>query len=61
MKKVHQLRADEVRAEKEFQNEVTALIDIRHRNIVKFYGSVGLQNNHSWFTNTLKGVPWLQI
>ncbi|XWS15006.1 hypothetical protein CRYUN_Cryun35bG0057500 [Craigia yunnanensis] len=38
VKKVHPPRADEVRAEKEFQNEVTALIDIRHRNIVRFYG-----------------------
>ncbi|MFQ6639762.1 hypothetical protein Gotur_014989, partial [Gossypium turneri] len=38
VKKVHPQRADEVRAAKEFQNEVMAFIDIRHRNIVKFYG-----------------------
>ncbi|MBA0784473.1 hypothetical protein Gotri_025576 [Gossypium trilobum] len=38
VKKVHPLRADEVRAAKEFQNEVMACIEIRHRNIVKFYG-----------------------
>ncbi|XP_022740873.1 probable leucine-rich repeat receptor-like protein kinase At1g35710 isoform X2 [Durio zibethinus] len=38
VKKVHPLRADEVRAAKEFQNEVTTLLDIGHRNIVKFYG-----------------------
>ncbi|TYH72359.1 hypothetical protein ES332_D05G250200v1, partial [Gossypium tomentosum] len=38
VKNVHPQRADEVRATKEFQNEVMAFIDIRHRNIVKFYG-----------------------
>ncbi|MBA0745984.1 hypothetical protein Gogos_008540 [Gossypium gossypioides] len=38
VKKVHPQRAGEVRAAKEFQNEVMAFIDIRHRNIVKFYG-----------------------
>ncbi|KAE8666808.1 putative LRR receptor-like serine/threonine-protein kinase [Hibiscus syriacus] len=38
VKKVHPLHSDEVRSTKEFQNEVMAFIDIRHRNIVKFYG-----------------------
>ncbi|KAE8659291.1 hypothetical protein F3Y22_tig00116964pilonHSYRG00560 [Hibiscus syriacus] len=38
VKKVHALRSDEVRAAKEFQNEVMALVDIWHQNIVKFFG-----------------------
>ncbi|KAK9023532.1 hypothetical protein V6N11_003750 [Hibiscus sabdariffa] len=38
VKMVHPQRSDDVRAAKEFQNEVMAFIDIRHRNIVKFYG-----------------------
>ncbi|MBA0745985.1 hypothetical protein Gogos_008540 [Gossypium gossypioides] len=38
VKKVLPLHADEVSTAKEFQNEVMALIDIQHGNIVKFYG-----------------------
>ncbi|KAB2617102.1 LRR receptor-like serine/threonine-protein kinase [Pyrus ussuriensis x Pyrus communis] len=38
VKKLHQKLDDEETSQKEFHNEISALINIRHRNIVKFCG-----------------------
>ncbi|WRX30507.1 Protein kinase domain - like 10 [Theobroma cacao] len=38
VKKFHPLHSGEMADQKQFLNEVRALIEIRHRNIVKFYG-----------------------
>ncbi|XP_021822006.1 MDIS1-interacting receptor like kinase 2-like [Prunus avium] len=38
VKKLHMLQNDEKNLQKEFLNEVRALTEIRHRNIVKLYG-----------------------
>ncbi|KAK0595043.1 hypothetical protein LWI29_002942 [Acer saccharum] len=38
VKKLHSLHPDEMGTQKDFFNEIRALTEIRHRNIVKFYG-----------------------
>ncbi|XWS13939.1 hypothetical protein CRYUN_Cryun36dG0081800 [Craigia yunnanensis] len=38
VKKLHELDDDEVANLKSFSNEITALTEVKHRNIVKFYG-----------------------
>uniref|UniRef100_A0A2N9GXY0 non-specific serine/threonine protein kinase n=1 Tax=Fagus sylvatica TaxID=28930 RepID=A0A2N9GXY0_FAGSY len=48
VKKLQSFRDDEIVEQKEFLNEISALIEIRHRNIIKLYGFCS-HSQHSFF------------
>ncbi|XP_021729953.1 cysteine-rich receptor-like protein kinase 4 [Chenopodium quinoa] len=48
-------------AARSFVNEVTALIEIRHRNIVRFYGFCLHESITSWCTSLSKEEAWLMF
>ncbi|XP_031273169.1 MDIS1-interacting receptor like kinase 2-like [Pistacia vera] len=47
VKKSHSLQPDEIEDQKEFLNEIRALTEVRHRNIVKFFGFC-IHSQHSF-------------
>ena len=48
VKKLQSFRDDEISEQKEFLNEIRALTEIRHRNIIKLYGFCS-HSQHSFF------------
>ena len=60
VKKFHLPRPDVV-VQQAFLNEIKASTELQHRNIVKFYCSVSISDNHFYFTNILEGVVWPQF